>query len=414
MDRATVDIKREEAAQGLSKAQTLIIAAAAGLSVANIYYAQPLLDVMGADLGISSSAVGLIVTLTQVAYGLGLIFIVPIGDVVDRRKLILVQGLLSAIALGVVATAVDASLLMVGIGGVGLLAVLVQVLVAEAAGLATAAQRGNVVGTVTSGVVTGILAARSVAGAIADVGGWRAVYLTSAVVTLLLVAILSLVLPRRSATRETQSYLQALLSIPGLFFREPVLLFRGILALLIFASFSTFWTALVLPLSAPPYSFSHTEIGLFGLVGVAGAIGATCAGRFADRGYGRWTTGISLALLLTSWWAIAFLPCSITMLLPGVLLLDLAVQAVHVSNLSVVVALCPQRSGRLIGGYMVFYSIGSATGAIATTAAYARSGWTGVSLLGAAFSGIALAVWIGSLFLTSLNRQGVAQAHAGD
>jgi predicted MFS family arabinose efflux permease len=386
----------------------MIIAAAAGLSVANIYYAQPLLDVMGHDLGISSAAVGLIVTLTQAAYGIGLIFIVPIGDVIDRRKLILVQGLLSATALFLVATATGRTMLMFGIGGVGLLAVLVQILVAEAAALATAAQRGRVVGTVTGGVVTGILAARSVAGAIADLGGWRVVYLTSSLITVAMVGILSQVLPRRAAKRDSETYLHALLSIPDMFFHQPVLLFRGILALLIFASFSTFWTALVLPLSAPPFSFSHTRIGLFGLVGVAGAIGATCAGRLADRGYGRWTTGISLGLLLTSWWAIAFLPSSITMLLIGVLLLDFTVQAVHVGNLSVVVALLPQKSGRLIGGYMVFYAIGSATGAIASTAAYERSGWAGVSILGATFSGIALAVWTASLFLASLNRPSVS------
>lgn len=205
--------------------------------------------------------------------------------------------------------------------------------------MASVAQRGRVVGTVTSGVVTGILAARLVAGILADLGGWRMVYLVSAVVTLAMVGVLSLVLPRQPAKRDAETYLQALLSIPSLFFREPVLIFRTALALLIFASFSTFWSALVLPLSAPPFSYSHTLIGLFGLVGVAGAIGATCAGRLVDRGYGRWTTGLSLALLLTSWWAIALLPSSITMLLIGVLLLDLAVQAIHVSNLSVVVAL---------------------------------------------------------------------------
>jgi predicted MFS family arabinose efflux permease len=403
MNKTTADIRRGEAHE-LSMAQTLMIAAAAGSSVANIYYAQPLLDLMAHDHGISPAAVGLIVTLTQVAYALGLIFIVPIGDVVDRRKLILVQGMLLAIALGVVGTATDKTVLMAGIGGVGLFAVLVQILVAEAAALASAAQRGRVVGTVTSGVVMGILAARSVAGTIADLGGWRAVYLASALITVTMVGILSIVLPRRSAKQDSETYVQALLSIPSLLFREPVLLFRGLLALLIFASFSTFWTALVLPLSAPPFSYSHTLIGLFGLVGVAGAIGATCAGRLVDRGYGGWTTGVSLALLLTSWWAIAFLPSSIMMVLIGVLLLDLAVQAVHVSNLNVIVALLPQKSGRLIGGYMVFYSIGSATGAMASTEAYAEYGWAGVSLLGATFSGIALAMWIGSLFATNANQ----------
>ncbi|WP_280924855.1 MULTISPECIES: MFS transporter [Ciceribacter] len=388
-------------AHGLSGVQTLIIAAAAGSSVANIYYAQPLLDLMAHDLGMSSAAIGLIVTLTQVGYGLGLIFIVPIGDLIDRRKLIIVQGLLLAIALVIVATAGAKAMLLAGMGAVGLLAVLVQILVAQAAALATAAQRGRVVGTVTSGVVTGILAARSIAGTIADLGGWRAVYLTSALLTAAMVGVLVSMLPRPSAERASETYVHALLSIPRMFVRERALLFRGILALLIFASFSTFWTALVLPLSAPPFSYSHTWIGLFGLVGLAGAIGATCAGRLADRGYGQWTTGASLAILLVSWGPIALLPSSIAVLLAGVFLLDLAVQAVHVSNLSVVVALHPQKSGRLIGGYMVFYSADSAIGAISATATYAQSGWAGISILGATFSGLALAVWIASLLSMS-------------
>ncbi len=392
------------AARGLSRAQTLLVAAAAGMSVANIYYAQPLLDLMANDLGISPSSIGLVVTLTQVGYALGLIFVVPIGDLIDRRKLIIVQGLLSAIALVVVATAGAKAMLLAGMGVVGLLAVLVQTLVAHAAALATPTQRGGVVGTVTSGVVTGILAARSVAGTIADYGGWRTVYLTSALLTVAMVGILVKALPRQEVERHPETYLSALISVPHTFVSEPALLFRGVLALLIFASFSTFWTALVLPLSAPPFSYSHTSIGLFGLVGPAGAIGATCAGRLADRGYGRWTTGISLSLLLASWALIAFLPSSISLLLMGVFLLDLAVQAVHVSNLSVVVSLHPQKSGRLIGGYMVFYSVGSAVGAITATAIYARYGWSGICVLGGAFSGIALLVWIAGRFSTSAGR----------
>lgn len=382
--------------QGLSGLQTLIVAAAAGLSVANIYYAQPLLDLMAHDLGIPPATVGLIVMLTQIGYGLGLIFIVPIGDLIDRRKLIIAQGLLLGIALVIVGAAETNAMLLAGMSAVGLSAVLVQTLVAQAAALATPAQRGRVVGTVTSGIVTGILAARSFAGTIADIGGWRAVYLTSAFITLVMVVVLMAMLPRQSAKRNTETYAHALLSIPTMFLQERSLLYRGVLALLIFAAFSTFWTALVLPLSAPPFSYSHTRIGLFGLVGLAGAIAATCAGRLADGGHGRWTTGCSLAILLSSWGLIALLPVSTVMLLVGVVLMDLAVQAVHVTNLSTIVAFNPQKSGRLIGGYMVFYSVGSAVGAIAATAMYSRFGWMGISVLGAAFSAVALALWIKS------------------
>lgn len=403
MDKTTHNTGLEEPEQGLSRTQTLIVAVSAGLSVANIYYAQPMLDSMGHDLGIPSASMGLIVTLTQVGYGLGLIFIVPIGDLLDRRKLIIVQGLLLALALTIVATTGEKTMLLAGMAMVGLLAVNVQILVAQAAALATPAQRGRVVGLVTSGVVTGILTARSVAGAISDLAGWRTVYLTSALLTIVMVAVLGSVLPRQSPKQDRDTYVRALLSVPCMFLVQPNLLFRGTLALLLFASFSTLWTALVLPLSAPPFAYSNTWIGLFGLVGLAGAIGATGAGKLADAGYGQWTTCVSLALLLGSWGAIAFLPFSITALLVGVFLLDLAVQAVHVTNISVVVAVHPQKSGRLIGGYMVFYSIGSAIGAITATAIYVRFGWSGVSILGATFSGAALVLWIANVISTGEN-----------
>ncbi|GLS42804.1 MFS transporter [Methylobacterium brachythecii] len=389
---------------GLSGITTLVFAVAAGLSVANVYYAQPLLDAMARDLGISPARVGLVVTLTQVGYGLGLIAIVPLGDLVDRRRLILGQGLLSVIALLAVTTARTEAILFAGLAAVGLLAVVVQVLVSFAATLATPDARGSAVGRVTSGVVIGILAARFVAGWLADLGGWRGVYWASAFLTLAKVGLLGRVLPKEQAPGRTEGYAATVRSIPALFVREPVLKVRGVLALLIFASFSTFWTALVLPLSVAPFSYSHTQIGLFGLVGVAGAMAATGAGRLADRGLGQWTTGVSLALLLASWAPIALLPRSISGLVVGVILLDLAVQAVHVTNQSMIVALHPEARSRLVGGYMVFYSIGSALGAIAATTAYAETGWLGVSALGAAFSAAALLVWVSTLSVTRSSR----------
>jgi len=378
---------------GVPRITALIFAVAAGLSVANIYYAQPLLDAMARDFGISPAAIGLVVTLTQVGYGLGLIFLVPLGDLVDRRRLILGQGILSVVALVAVATASTEAILFASLAAMGLFAVVVQVLVALAATLATPAERGKAVGMVTSGIVIGILAARFVAGLLADFGGWRTVYLTSAILTAAMIGLLMRVLPRQLPPGSTDSYTATLRSIPVLFLHDRVLLVRGLLALLIFATFSTFWTALVLPLSTPPFSYSHTQIGLFGLVGMAGAIAATGAGRLADRGLGQWTTGVSLTLLLMSWGLIALLPSSIPLLLAGVVLLDLAVQAVHVTNQSLLFARHPEARSRLVGGYMVFYSIGSAIGAIAATMAYADAGWPGVCALGAAFSATALLTW---------------------
>jgi predicted MFS family arabinose efflux permease len=378
---------------GLSRITTLIFAIAAGLSVANIYFAQPLLGSMAQDFGIVPAAIGLVVTLTQLGYGLGLIFIVPLGDLVDRRKLVVGQGLLSVIALIAVASARTETALFAGMAAVGLLAVVVQVLVSFAATLAAPDERGKAVGLVTSGVVIGILGARFVAGMLADLGGWRAVYLTSAFLTLAMTGLLWRVLPRNLPPDSTDNYAATLRSIPLLFITDHLLLVRGILALLIFAAFSTFWTSLVLPFSAAPFDYSHTQIGLFGLVGMAGAIAATGAGRLADRGLGQWTTGISLSVLLASWGLIALLPMSMPALLIGVVLLDLAVQAVHVTNQSIIFQRYPQARSRLIGGYMAFYSLGSAIGAIAATMAFAHAGWVGVSTIGAAFSAAALLGW---------------------
>lgn len=291
---------RHDTGKGLSRVVILIFAVTAGLNVANIYYAQPLLDSMAQDFGILPSTIGLVVTLTQVGYALGLIFIVTLGDLIDRRRLVIGQGLLSIVALVAVATARTEAILFASLAAMGLLAVVVQVLVAFAATLATPAERGKAVGMVTSGVVIGILAARFMAGLLADLGGWRTVYLTSAVLTAAMVGLLMRVLPHQLSPNSTESYAATLRSIPILFLHDRILLVRGLLALLIFATLSTFWTALVLPLSTPPFSYSHSQIGLIGLVGVAGAIAATGAGRLADRGFGQWTTGLSLSLLLTS------------------------------------------------------------------------------------------------------------------
>lgn len=381
---------------GLSKFATLTLAIAAGLSVANIYFAQPLLAAMAHDFGVLPAAIGLVVTLTQLGYALGLIFIVPLGDLVDRRRLIIGQGALSAITLVAVATAGTAAIFFASMAAMGLLAVVVQLLVAFAATLARPTERGRTVGTVTSGVVIGILAARSVAGLIADWGGWRSVYLLSAMLTLIMSILLLRALPRTPSPGTGETWFAAVRSIPALFLRDRILLTRALIAMLIFAAFSTFWSALALPLGAPPFSYSYTQIGLFGLVGLAGALAAGGAGRLADRGFAQRTTGVSLMLLLISWAPIALLPRSIPALLTGVILLDLAVQAVHVTNQSIILARHPQAQSRVVGGYMLFYSIGSAIGAIAATTAYARFGWLGVAALGAAFSAAALLLWAGT------------------
>lgn len=377
----------------MSRAVTLLFATACGMSVANIYFAQPLLDELSNDFAIDQSIIGLIITITQIFYGLGLLLLVPLGDLLNQRRLIIGQMLLSTVALLIVGTASYVEVLFAGMALVGLLAVVTQTLVAFAATMASSTERGRVVGIVTSGIVIGILLARTFVKLVTDLAGWRSVYLVSAAFMLLMVGMFLKVLPRSEREVKSLTYSQLIQSVFTLFIRERTLRIRSILAMLIFADFSILWTPLVLPLSSPPLALSHTVIGAFGLVGVAGALAAAQAGKIADQGYGQRTTGIALTLLLISWIFINYLDSSFLALIIGIVLLDLAVQAVHVTNQTMILPLRTEARSRLTAGYMVFYSIGSASGSIASTQMYAHFGWGGVCLLGASISTIALLFW---------------------
>ena len=379
--------------ESLPRSRVLLFAVACGLAVANVYYAHPLLDAIADSFGIAPASVGVVVTVTQIGYGLGLLLLVPLGDVLDRRRLIVTQLLVSVAALAVVGAARSPALLLLGMAAVGLLAVVAQVLVAFAATLARADERGQIVGAVTSGIVIGILLARTFAGLVAQLGSWRSVYLASAVLTLALSAALLRGLPADDRRDSRPAYRTLLRSTLALYLSAPALRVRGTLAMLIFATFSVLWASLALELGEPPLSLSHAAIGAFGLAGAAGALAAARAGRLADRGHGRRTTAVALALMLVAWLPLALLEQSLFALVAGLLLLDYAVQAVHVTNQSILYASDPEARSRLAGGYMVFYSVGSAAGSIASTAVHAWAGWTGVCALGAAISAAALAFW---------------------
>ncbi|WP_053213330.1 MFS transporter [Pseudomonas sp. Q12-87] len=377
----------------LSRSLTLLFSVTCALAVANVYFVQPLLDAIAESLQVSPGLAGVVVTATQVGYAVGLVFIVALGDLLDRKRLMLCQALLSAVALVVAGCAGKWPMLLGAMVLVGMMAVLVQVVVAYTATLASPQQRGQAVGTVTSGVVLGILLARLVSGVIADLAGWRTVFFVSAGLMLTLTVVLAIAVPATHTPRPGVSYPTLIGSLFKLFITERTLRVRGVLALLIFAAFSVLWTAMVLPLSAPPLSLSHTEVGLFGLAGVAGALAASKAGRWADRGFGQRTTGVALALLTLSWLATAFAQFSLLALIVGVIALDFAVQAVHVTNQSLIFAARPDAQNRLVGAYMCFYSVGSALGAAAATQVYAQWGWVAVCLLGASISASALVYW---------------------
>lgn len=377
----------------LTRSVTLLFAIACGMSVANIYFAQPLLDELSYEFNLDYAVIGILITVTQIFYALGLLLLVPLGDLLNQRRLIIGQMAISVAALVIVGTASSGAMLFAGLALVGLLAVVTQTIVAFVATVAAPAERGRAVGMVTSGIVIGILLARTISGVLKDLAGWRSVYLVSAALMLFVVYALYKVLPNVERKVKTLSYSQLLKSVLVLFLQERLLRVRAVLAMLIFTAFSILWTPLVLPLSAPPLSLSHSAIGAFGLVGVVGALAAAKAGKLADRGYGQRTTGIALSLLLLSWLPISYTERSLFALVIGIILLDLAVQAVHVTNQSMIFALRPQARSRMVAGYMIFYSIGSAAGSIASTYIYAQYGWHGVCVLGASVSAVALIFW---------------------
>ncbi|HEY3472299.1 MAG TPA: MFS transporter [Amycolatopsis sp.] len=369
----------------------LLPAAVCGVAVAGVYAGQPVLGPMGRDLGVAPGAVGWFVAAGQFGYLAGLVLLVPLGDMLDRGRLIAAHLTLVAAGLAVTAFAPVGWVAFGGLAVAGLFAVVVQTAVAYAAALAPPGERGRTLGVVTSGVVAGILGARVLTGVLADVWGWRAAYLALAVLAALLAVVCFLVLPR-DVRAGADRYGQVLRALVGLF-TQRVFLGRGLIAFFLFASFGTLWSGMALPLAGAPWHLDETRIGLFGVAGLAGALGAARSGRWSDGGHARRVTGGALVLLLGSWLAIGQLGWSLVLLAVGVLVLDFAVQAVHVGNQHVLTAAYPARTSSAIGGYMVFYSLGSALGAAATTAVYDVAGWTGCAVLGAVFALGALVVW---------------------
>ncbi|WP_377701886.1 MFS transporter [Pseudoduganella sp. UC29_71] len=409
-----------------SRLMTLLFSISCGISVANVYYAQPLLDALAGDFGITHAAVGMVIAATQLGCALALLFVVPLGDLLDRRRLTLVQLSLLSAALLAVGFAPTAPLLLCGMLAVGLLGTaMTQGLIAYAAATAPPAERGRIVGTAQAGVLIGLLSARTVAGLLADLAGWRAVYWTSAALVLVLGAILSRALPapgRRalqggagatgaaSIARDAGTgaaagapggtphatplrYPQLLRSMLTMLLTDRTLQVRGVIAMLMFGALSIFWTALVLPLSSPPWSLPHSAIGAFGLIGVIGALAAARTGQLADRGLGQRTSGVALTLLVAAWLPLAFTGQSLWALAAGIIVLDLAGQAIHVTNQSMIFSRHPDAHSRVVGCYMMFYAAGSGLGAMASTRMYAAAGWLGVCALGAGVSLAALLFW---------------------
>ena len=378
--------------QGLSPALILLMSVATGLAVASNYYAQPLLDTIARAFNLSASSAGFIVTAAQLGYAAGLLFLVPLGDMFERRMLIVSMTLLAAGGMLITASSQSLTMMIIGTALTGLFSVVAQILVPLAATLASPEKRGKVVGTIMSGLLLGILLARTVAGLLASLGGWRTVYWVASVLMVVMALALWRGLPKVKQENHL-NYPQLLASVFSLFTQDKLLRTRALLGCFTFANFSILWTSMAFLLAAPPFNYSEGVIGLFGLAGAAGALGARPAGGLADKGKSHLTTSAGLVLLLLSWTAIWYGHVSVLALIVGILVLDLTVQGVHITNQTVIYRVKPEARNRLTAGYMTSYFIGGAAGSLISASAWQHAGWSGVCAIGAIVATINLLVW---------------------
>jgi predicted MFS family arabinose efflux permease len=353
-----------------------------------------LLDAVSQEFGLAQAWSGSLITATQVGSTLALLLVLPLGDLLGRKRLMVAELVLLVLSLLAVMWTGSAWVLFMAMVALGLLGTAAtQGAIAYAASLASLADRGRVVGLVQSGVLVGVLGSRSLAGVVADVAGWRAVFGVSAMLAGLTLLLVIAYLPSIPVARHSLPYGRLLLSMLALLRSEQVLLFRGALGFLVFAAFGAFWSSIVLPLRDAPHHLSHTAVGALGLIGMAGALAAARAGRWADAGSGERTTAVGLALMALSWLFIALLPKSMAALMLGIVLLDLGGQAIHVTSQSMILRGHTELHSRLVGCYMLFYASGLGLGAVGATSIYAHHGWSGVCWFGFAVSTLALVFW---------------------
>lgn len=383
--------------QHMGRGLIVLFAVAVGLAVANNYLAQPLLDTLRVRFGVSTVVAGLLVTSAQAGYCLGLLLLTPLGDLLERRRLITTLGLLTTAFLAGAAAAPSIGFLMAAVALIGFTSVMAQILVPFAASLAGDAERGRVVGTVMSGLLLGILLARAVSGAIAQVAGWRSVYVVAAVAMLVMTALLHWRLPKRKE-ESGLTYPRLLASLVAIARTEPKLQERAIYGGLSFAAITTVLATLAFLLSGGPYHWNEGAIGLFTLFGVGGAMMAIITGRLNDRG---WTAVLTVVMpaVMAAGYALMWLGrWSLAPLIVGFILSDLGGQAVHITNQSVIYSMRPEARSRINSVYMTSCFVGMTLGSFTAALAYAHFGWTGVCVLGGCFAGAILpvrgAVWL--------------------
>lgn len=381
----------------LSAWMTLLLAFACGLLAANLYYAQPLAGPIGTALGLAPSATGLIVTLTQIGYGLGLLLIVPLGDLLETRRLVCGLIVLAAVALLGAALSTQPLPFLAAVLGIGLASVAAQVIVPFAAHLAPVAVRGRVVGNVMSGLLTGIMLARPVSSGIAQLSSWHTVFYLSALAMLALALLLRLALPQRQPS-TTLRYGQLLASMVQLLRDTPVLRRRALYQAGMFGAFSLFWTTTPLLLAGPEFNVSQGGIALFALAGVAGTIASPIAGRMADRGWSKPATlmamGMAIAAFAITHMAGQGSTLKLALLVVAGIVLDFGVTTNLVVGQRAIYTLGDQVRSRLNGLFMATFFAGGAIGSAAGGWAYAHGGWMWTSMLGLALPAAALAYFL--------------------
>ena len=378
-----------EARHEMPSALVALFAFSAGAIVANIYYAQPIIELIAPDVGLSAQGASLIVSLTQIGYALGLFFLVPLADLLENRRLLIVSALAATASLvgASIASHPGAFLLMSLL--VGLSSVTVQILIPLAAHLAPGPSRGRVVGTIMGGLLLGILLARPLSSMIAEHFGWRAVFVAAATMTLATVGVMAATMPRR-VPEHRASYGQLLASLKHLFVRHPLLRRRALYQGLLFGAFSLFWTAVPLELSQQ-HGLSQVQIGLFALVGALGAVAAPIAGRLADAGHSQRASLVAMIVAAAS-----FLPGlwsndnSVLWLAVTGIALDFAVQMNMVLGQRAVYALDAASRGRLNALYMTSIFAGGAAGSAISSLLYSYAGWIGIVATGSGLALVAL------------------------
>jgi predicted MFS family arabinose efflux permease len=365
-----------------------------GAAVANLYYIQPLLAIMAHDFSVSTSQIGSIATLGQIGYTIGLLLIVPLGDRFNQRSLIVFMSVAVAISLILMALAPTMAQLGVASLLIGITTVVPQLIIPYAAGLAPDRMRGRVVGSIMTGLLIGILAARIVSGFVGAKLGWHAIYWIAAGLMIIQAIILRILLPNDTLKKGGMKYLDLLRSLWGLLKIEPVLRETSILGALTFACFSAFWVTSSFLLETPPYHLGSDIVGLFGLVGIAGALAASLVGKLADRRDPRFANGIAISITLFSFLLMWFTGQWLLSLVIGVMLLDLGTQANQVTNQARIYSLNPLARSRLNTVYMVSYFTGGALGSLLGTVGWSIAKWNGVCIAACLLMIIALSIFV--------------------